>query len=169
MSLLMALNLPPLPDRGARPALATGAADARTGLPAPKTSRLSEAADSWRVTHGRADERIAALKASVKTHYAEEHPELFGHIERSLDKLDVVLVKIDQRLADSLAHAGKAADDNARKAELNQAKALLAEYITYVKSEPLVAHIDRNPFGIKTDLRALLAAGLTEAANAIGR
>ena len=71
------------------------------------------------------------------------------------------------RLADSLASAGKAADDAARKAELKNAKSLLTEYITYVKSEPLIAHIDDNPFGVKTDLRALLAGALTDAVKAM--
>jgi hypothetical protein len=45
---------------------------------------------------------------------------------------------------------------------------LLAQYIGYVKSEPLVAHIDQNPFGVTTNLRALLVGALTDAATAIG-
>ena len=78
-------------------------------------------------------------------------------------KLDEVLATIDHRLADSLATAGKAADDGARKAELQTAKAILTEYINYVNGGPLVAHIDQNPFGVKTDLRSLLTAALTKA------
>ena len=54
------------------------------------------------------------------------------------------------------------------KGGLKNAKAILTQYIGYVKSEPLVAHMDQNPFGVKTDLRALLAGGLTDAAKAIG-
>jgi len=37
-----------------------------------------------------------------------------------------------------------------------------------VKGEPLVAHMDKNPFGAKTDLQDLLVAGLAKAAKAIG-
>jgi hypothetical protein len=37
-----------------------------------------------------------------------------------------------------------------------------------VKSQPLIAHIDENPWKLKTDLKALLVGGLTSAAAAIG-
>jgi len=168
MSLLQVLKLPRLPDRGQASAPARDAADGKSVVPASKTEKLSLAAASWRETHGQANERISALKASVKAHYGGEHPALLQQIEQGLARLDEVLDKVDHRLADSLAHAGKAADDSARKAELDNAKAILAEYIAYVKSEALVAHVDQNPFGVKTELRALLAAGLTDAAKAIG-
>jgi hypothetical protein len=65
------------------------------------------------------------------------------------------------------ATAGKAGDDGTQKAELQNAMAILTEYINYVKGAPLVAHIDQNPFGVKTGLEALLAAGLTKAAKVI--
>ena len=61
-----------------------------------------------------------------------------------------------------------APDDRARDAELKKAKAILAEYIGYIKGEPLIAHIDQNPWKVKTDLKALLVSGLTSAAGAIG-
>jgi hypothetical protein len=79
-----------------------------------------------------------------------------------------VLNTVDHRLADSLANAGKAADESAQKAELKNAKSILTEYVNYVKNEPLVAHMDQNPFDVKTDLKALLAGGLADAAKAIG-
>ena len=50
----------------------------------------------------------------------------------------------------------------------DQAKAILAEYIRYVGSEPLIAHLDSNPFGVKTELRATLSKSLTQLARAIG-
>lgn len=164
MSLLRVLKLPPLPPRAAQPA----PGNAADGDAPAKARRLSLAAESWRRTHGQADQRISALKASVKAHYAGGHPALAQEVEKGLAKLDEVLDNVDHRLADSLAQAGKAADDSARKAALQDAKSILAEYINYVKSEPLVAHIDANPFKVKTDLRALLAGGLTDAAKAIG-
>ncbi len=165
MSLLRALKLPPLPARAVQPAPPGNRA---VGNAATKTEKLSLAAESWRRTHGQADERISALKASVKAHYADGHPALVQEVEKGLARLDEVLDNVDHRLADSLAQAGNAADDSALRAALKNAKSILVEYINYVKSEPLVAHIDRNPFKVKTDLRALLAAGLNDAAKAIG-
>jgi len=161
MSLLQALKLPSRPPQASK-AAASGAAAS-----AAKIAKLSQAAESWRKSHGKASERIAALKKSIQAHYAEGHPDLLKEIDDGLVKLDAILDNVDHRLADSLASAGKAGDDAARKAELKNAKALLTEYITYVKSEPLIAHIDGNPFGVKTDLRALLAGALTDAAKAM--
>ena len=155
MSLLQALKLTPPPGLGAPPAPA-------------RHEKLFQASEAWRRTHGQANERIAALKAAVKSHCADAHPELRKEVEKGLDKLDQVLDTVDHRLADSLANAAHAADENARKAELKSAKAILTEYIGYVKSEQLVAHVDQNPFAVKTDLRGLLVAGLTSAAKAIG-
>jgi hypothetical protein len=167
--LLQVLNLPPLPVKGAAPgAAAKNAAANQAAAAAPKNEKLRQASDGWRQTHRQANERIASLKVVVKAHYAKEHPEIVREIDKGLAKLDEVLNNVDHRLADSLARAGKAADDNARDAELKNAKAILTQYIGYVKSEPLVAHMDKNPFGVKTDLRALLAGGLTDAAKAIG-
>lgn len=156
MGLLQALKLSSPPGLGgAMPAAA-------------KNEKLVQASEAWRRTHGRANESIAALKEAVQAHCADAHPELRQEIEKGLDKLDEVLDTVDHRLADSLASAGYAADDNAREAELKRAKAILTEYINYVKSEQLVAHIDQNPFDVKTGLRSLLVTGLTNAAKAIG-
>jgi hypothetical protein len=163
MSLLQALNLPEPPARtGAEPG--PNAASAA----AAKQARLAQAGTGWRASHGQADERIEALKAAIKAHYAEAHPALLNEIEKGVAKLDSVLDNVDHRLADLLVNASKAGNDAARASELKDAKALLAQYIGYVKSEPLVAHIDQNPFGVTTNLRALLVGALTDAATAIG-
>ena len=157
MSLLKALHLSP--PRAKAPAPAAGAA---------KHEKLDQASNGWRQTHRQANERIASLKVAVKAHYAKEHPEIVREIDKGLARLDGILDTVDHRLADSLALAARAKDDGARNAELKNAKAILTQYIGYVKSEPLVAQMDQNPFGVKTDLRALLAGGLTDAAKAIG-
>ncbi len=155
MSLLQALKLSPPSG------LASPAAKARN-------DKLGQASAAWLQTHGQASERIGALKAAVKSHCADAHPKLRQEIEKGLARLDEVLNTVDHRLAKSLANAGKAANETARQAELKSAKAILTEYITYVKSAPLVAHVDENPFGVKTDLKALLVTGLTDAAKVIG-
>lgn len=164
MSLLQVLKLPPLPGRGGH----STPDGNKVPASAAKTEKLVQAAEAWRRTHRQANERIAALKASVKAHYADGHNDLVEEIEKGLAKLDDILDNVDHRLADSLAAAGNAADDGARKGELKNAKAILTEYIAYVKGESLVAHIDQNPFDVKTDLKALLVGGLTDAAKAIG-
>ena len=167
MSLLQVLKLPLPPTPGTQPATAKAAASGKTAGAAPKNEKLLQAAEAWRQTHGQANERIGALKAAVKAHCADAPPALLQEIEKGLVRLDDVLDAVDHRLADSLATAGKAADDSARQAELRNAKAILTEYISYVTGGSLVAHIDQNPFGVKTGLQALLAAGLTKAAKVV--
>ena len=176
MSLLQALNLP-VPASlasaaAAKPADAESvdAKSAAGGKPAAsaKSAKLLEAAIAWRRTHGEAQARFEALKTAVMAQCADSPPPLLQAIDEGLLKLDAVLKTVDTRLADALAGAGGAADDAAMKAELAKAKAIVAEYGSYVKGEPLVAHIDRNPFGAKPGLQALLAAALAEAAQAIG-
>jgi len=166
MSLLQALKLPPVPTPGSAAVAAKAVAGTPAGA-APKTEKLLQAAEAWRQTHGQANERITALKAAVKSHCADAPPALLQEIEKGLAKLDEVLDTVDHRLADSLATAGKAADDSVLRAELRNAKTILTEYINYVTRGPLVAHIDQNPFGVKTGLQPLLAAGLTRAAKVI--
>ena len=168
MSLLKALNLPTSPTSGAKSATAKKAGEGKAGAPAAKADKLRKAAEAWRQTQGQANERITALKAAVKSHCADAPPALVKEIDKGLLKLDGVMKTVDHRLADSLATAGNAGDDRSRQAELEKAKAIVAEYIGYVKGEPLVAHMDKNPFGAKTDLQTLLVTGLTEAAKAIG-
>ena len=172
MSLLQALKLPTPPAPGAKPSTAHGSAadkDAATGKGAEKaTEKLLHASEAWRQTHGEVNGRIAALKTAVKDHCADAHPALVQEIEKGLVKLDQVLDNIDHRLADVLASAASEKDEAARKGELKSAKALLAEYIAYVKGETLIAHMDSNPFAVKTDLKALIVSGLNTAAKAIG-
>ncbi|MEP6739234.1 MAG: hypothetical protein ABJA61_02570 [Caldimonas sp.] len=167
MSLLQLFNLSLPAAAGSQPAAAKKAAGG-AAVPAQKAKQLSQAAEKWRQTHAQANERIAALKAAVKAHCADAPPALVQEIAKGLLKLDEVLNAVDHRLADSMASAGSADDHGAHKAELKNAKAILTEYIGYVKSESLVAHVDQNPFNVKTDLKALLVGGLTHAAKAIG-
>jgi hypothetical protein len=158
MSLLRILGLSP----------AAGFSAPVSGASKAKAQKLSNAAETWRQTHQLADQRIALLKAAIKAHYADEHPELGVAVEQGLVKLDEVLDNVDHRLADSLTHASNASDDRVRDAELKNAKTILTEYIGYMKSDPLVAHLDENPWKVKTGLKAMLLDGLTAAARAIG-
>lgn len=164
MGLLQVLNLKPLPKHQGGSASAGKAA----ASPSAAADRLHRAADAWRDTHRQASERIAALKKAIQGHYADGHPELLKEIDGAITKLDDVMDNVDHRLADALARAGHAKDDAARKAEIAAAKKILTDYATYIKGEPLVAHMDHNPFGVKTELRVLLGSGLTVAAKAMG-
>lgn len=168
MSLLQALSLPPLPTQATKAANAAGPAPLAAKAAAARRDRLLKESDAWRNVHRQADERIAQLKAAILAHYAGSDPEVVAQVEKGAAKLDAILDTVDHSLADILADAAGAIDESAMQAELKNAKALLTKYIGYVKSEPLIAHMDANPFGVSTGLKALLVNGLTDAAKAIG-
>jgi hypothetical protein len=149
------------PQGGAKPGQAEDAAAKA------KAEKLGKASEAWHGTRKFVDGKIDELKKAIKAHYADGHPDLLKEIDKGLAKLDGVLDKLDHRLADSLARAGAAKDEAARKAELQNAKKILADYIVYVKSEPLIGHMDSNPFGVKTELKPNLAARLAEMAKAV--
>ena len=166
MGLLEVLGLPSASRRAAKAAVAQATSGGAAGN--TKTERLLKAAEEWRKTHGQANERIATLKKTIQSHYADGHPELVQAVEQGLVQLDEILDNVDHRLADSMVDASNAQDDRTRDAELKNAKAILTEYIGYFKGEALIAHVDQNPWKVKVDLTTLLVGGLTNAAKAIG-
>jgi len=129
---------------------------------------LASAPEEWDGTRELLQRNINALKRAVQAQVADQGDELIDEIDGHLQKLDRILGKLDRRLADSLATAGAARDPADRRQSLQESKAILTEYIRYVGSEPLIAHLDSNPFGVKTDLRATLSKSLTKLAQAIG-
>jgi len=125
-------------------------------------TKLTQAALHWDGTKNIVDTRINELVRAVKAHYAKASPELIKEIDRNMQKIDATLGKLDHRLTDSLkACAG--ASGPAREAELKKTKAIVEEFKRTVKSERMIAHIDQNPFGVKTNLQASLLDSLNKA------
>ena len=56
-----------------------------------------------------------------------------------------ILDNLDTELAESLSKASAAKEATAKQGELKNAKRIISEYIAYIKSEPLIAHVDSNP------------------------
>ena len=129
---------------------------------------LAKAPQAWDGTRDLLQTNIDALKAAVQAQVAGEGAESIKTITSQLDKLDRILSRLDRRLTDSLAVAGEARDAAGRNAAMQESKAILADYIRYVRSEPLIEHLDSNPFGVKTELKATLSKSLTQMAQALG-
>jgi hypothetical protein len=129
---------------------------------------LASAPQEWDGTRELLQRNINALKRAVQTQIADEDDGLVDEISGYLQRLDRILGKLDRRLADSLANAAATRDRAGRREALQESKAILAEYIRYVSSEPLIDHLDNNPFGVKTELKSTLSASLTKLAHAIG-
>jgi peptidoglycan hydrolase-like protein with peptidoglycan-binding domain len=122
----------------------------------------------WDGTRDILDKNINELKKGILAQYGAEHSDLVDEIDANLAKLDVIVDKLDRRLSDSLTKANNAKDDAARKAELKNAKAILTDYIKFVKNEPLIAHVDKNPFGVDTQLKKIIMDSLTHMAQVVG-
>ena len=125
-------------------------------------AKLTQAALHWDGTKNMVDTRINELVRAVKAHYAKASPELVKEIDKSMQKIDATLGKFDRRLTDSLK-ASAGASGPAREAELKKTKAIVEEFKRAVKSERMIAHIDQNPFGVKTNLQASLLDSLNKA------
>jgi len=160
---------PPLPPPPPKPPAA------QTAPPAPPTPsgaephpvRLAKASVAWHGTRSIVDGKCQELKQAIRTHYGKSHPEVMKEIESSMHKIDAIVDRLDHQLAVSLKKASDAPTEGARMAELRVARGILNEYIRYVKAEPLIAHIDRNPFGVQCNLRQVLAASLTQMSQTI--
>jgi hypothetical protein len=143
----------------AKPAQA--AQPAKPATAAAQPAKLTQAAVQWTGVRTTVDSKIKELKQAVKAHYAK-NPELLQEIDKNMLKIDAILNKLDHRLSDSLK-AGAAASEAARKAELGKTRTILDEYKRIVQSEPLIAHMDQNPFGVKTNLKQTLMDSLKRA------
>ncbi len=123
----------------------------------------------WKGTRGILDHNIKELKRSIRQEYSSEHPQVLTQIDQHVQRVDVILEKLDDRLADTLDRANTAKDPGARKAEIDAAKGILADYLRFVKDEPLIDHVDRNPFGVDTKVRKVIVDSLNHMAKSIAK
>jgi len=152
---------PPAPPKPGPQAGTTTAPPAAPAAQEPHPVRLAKASVAWHGTRGIVDGQCKQLKEAIRAHYGNSHPEVLKAIEGNMHKIDVIVERLDHKLADSLTKAS-AAPAAARTAELRVAQGILNEYIRYVNAEPSIDHIDRNPFGVKCNLRQVLASSLKQ-------
>lgn len=154
---------PGTPGRG-------GEMPAQPEAPPPVSPKLAKAPEAWRSTQRSVTASVKQLQAAVRKSLAGEAPKLIAEIEDSVSALDGIAEMLGNELPDILNEAIAAKDLASRNAELKQARTLLSGYQKYAKGPgaQLIAHIDSNPFGVKTNLKKTLTDGLTEMSEAIG-
>lgn len=157
------------PKRGTARALA---ASGKIGKPPPPPNpkappedlgepTLGRAPQIWKGTRDILDHNIEELKRAIRQEYSSEHPALLAEIDQNVQRVDVILQKLDTRLSQTLERAGAAKSPAQRKTEIAAAKAILADYVAFVKTEPLIDHIDKNPFGVNAQVRKTINSSLT--------
>jgi hypothetical protein len=129
--------------------------------------QLDKAPQVWKGTRQLLQANIDTLKEAIQAQLADEEGDLVQEVNDQLQKLNRIMDKLDKRLTNSLTNALETNDAAVRSEALQTSKGILAEYIQYVKSEPLIEHLDSNPFGVKMDLKATLTKSLTVLARAI--
>jgi len=131
-------------------------------------SPLERAPEVWTLTRRHVKTKTDQLSASVRQAFAGQDGELVSALDDKLKALDRVMAELDDELGQILSRASAAPDDASRAPELKAARALLAKHIKYVTTDPLIHHIDTNPFGVPTNLRATLTKSLKQLALSVG-
>jgi hypothetical protein len=113
---------------------------------AAKLAALGAAPKVWHQARGAVNKSIEALCAAIDKEYENEAPDLKAEIKKGMSQLNRILERFDHKLAEQIEKAHKAASDAARKVELAKCQTMLKDHIKYIMSEPLIKHIDTNPF-----------------------
>lgn len=129
---------------------------------------LKQAPLVWNGTRNILAHNIKELKKAIGQEYANEHPGLLKLIDENVKKVDVILEKLDDRLAKTLESANAATNDDERAAGLKAAKGILTDYVRYVKEETLIGQIDANPFSVDTKLSKVITDSLKHMNKSIG-
>jgi hypothetical protein len=131
--------------------------------PVPEVVKAPEV---WKLTCDSLLGDIKSLGKAIQTQCADEPAgftkEINGHIQR----LHLRIESFGLKLAKTLTKANEAKDAAARKSELTNAKAMIAQIIKEAK--PIATVVDENPF-VKTNFTGQLTNGLTQVAQAITR
>jgi hypothetical protein len=154
----------PAPAASPRDVASGGKAVAEAAAAPNPVPELAKAPDTWKGTCDTLLEDIRALGKAVRAQCANEPAEFTKEINGYMEKLESRIEKFGLKLSNSLVKANDAKDAAGRKAELTNAKAIVAQTIKDVK--PLAVVVDENPF-VKTNFTGELTGGLTRAAQAI--
>lgn len=98
----------------------------------------------WQQMRQKVQADLAALERAILAHYAGE-PDL-PELAVSVRRLDGILAALDESLADTLDEALNAPTPDQRAVLHERAREILAGYLRFVDSDPLVKALDSNPF-----------------------
>lgn len=135
---------------------------------------------AWQAARKKAQLEIATLKAAIEDSFAEVEEEVdededdemsadafepvpggltIANLPQSLARLDEILRRLDDSLAETLDEALNASDDEQRKALHRLAVDQMDDFNAYVAADPLLANLDNNPF-VPVTVRATLESTL---------
>lgn len=113
----------------------------------------------WDAARKRVTGEVQALKAAVAAASRGDAQE--AEIKQALASLDDVIVRFDERLLDKLDEMLNTSDQGAHARLTQQARDIIADYVSFTQTEPLVQMLEgTNPFGVKLSVASTMAATL---------
>lgn len=118
------------------------------GSAKPQAGRFVNHARSriaWQKVRQKVQADLGMLEKAILA-YCKTQPDLNTDAASKVRKLDAILTTLDESLSDTLDQALNAPDDRQRLALHEQSRKVLARYIQFVSSDPLLEGVDQNPF-----------------------
>ncbi len=151
---------PPAPPAASAPAAPNGPA-----APQAPASTMAKSRLAWVATRKKIETDIGKLKGEIMA--ACKGQDIEAALEAGFrSKVEPVLAKLDESLSDKLDEVNNAADANQRTKLIAEAKQIMQRYQSFVASEPIIKHLDENPF-VPLAIGKTLTATLTTLASAV--
>jgi hypothetical protein len=109
----------------------------------------------WDAQKKGVESRLAELNKAILADFADAEG------TTAAKNLSKVLARFNEGLGDTLDDVRNAATPEARAPIVAKANAIADRYLQYLDSDPLVAHVESNPFEIKVDVKNSLSTPLT--------
>ncbi|HWE72384.1 MAG TPA: hypothetical protein VG328_04435 [Stellaceae bacterium] len=114
-----------------------------------KLATLQKLPQLYRGTHAAVTKQFDSLKSAIRQTYASEAPELIAEIDKGLGQIDKAIDGFDHSIAEEMEKAHAAKDEATRRAHLEKCQALHTKNIHFLASNPMLKHIEANPFGVQ--------------------
>ena len=141
-------------------AVQNGAAPGAPAADPAATQKLQKSQQIWTATRAKIDAELQKLSKAVLA--AAEGEDIAQGLEQQFTSaVEPVLQTLDDSLSNALSKAAAATDPAERQKQTQQAQALIAKYQQFVAGNPIISHLDKNPFvplAIEKTLTATITA-----------
>lgn len=132
-------------DEGSKDAPAPSKDGGKAGVQVGRFVNHARSRLAWQKVRQKVQADLQGLERAIVS-YCATQPDLSKDAVAKVRKLDGILKTLDESLSDTLDRALNAPDDKQRLALHEESRKVLAGYIQFVKSDALLAGVDKNPF-----------------------
>lgn len=146
---------PPMPPPPQKPVAPPTAQEPTSDKPRAGIVEFQKSRLIWLAARKKVAGEIDQLKEAIVEEFEDDEDE--AEAMGALDQLDEVLLNFDASLVDKLDDLLNASDEATRTKLSGEVKHIVAGYIGYIKSNPLVAQLEGDsPFGVKLSVGSTL-------------